>query len=51
MIGLAQMTSRKESSRRLIEKYPELAPLRLDFNIDFETALALMLTGSATLLA
>lgn len=51
MVGLAQMTSREEASRRLVTKYPELEALRLDFGRDFEAALAAMLTGSATLLA
>jgi AcrR family transcriptional regulator len=51
MVGLVQMTSREESSRRLIAKYPELELMRLDFNRDFEAALASMLTGCITVLA
>jgi AcrR family transcriptional regulator len=51
MVGLAQMTSREESSLRLLKKYPELEIMHLDFSKDFETALAAMLAGSATLLA
>lgn len=51
MVGLAQMTSREESTQRLIAKYPELAVSRLDFSHDFEKALACMLTGRAILSA
>lgn len=51
MVGLAEMTSREESALRLIRKFPELAPVRLDFSKDFEPALAAMLAGSSTLLA
>jgi AcrR family transcriptional regulator len=51
IVGLAQMTSREESALRLISQYPELETLHLDFNEDFEMALAAMLAGSATLLA
>lgn len=51
MVGLAQMTSREEVSQRLVEKFPQLEPLRLDFSKDFESALAAMLTGSAKLYA
>ncbi len=51
MVGLAQMTSREESSLRLLQKYPELEVLHLDFSKDFEMALAAMLAGSASLLA
>jgi hypothetical protein len=50
MVGLAQMTSREESSLRLLKKYPEIQALHLDFSKDFETALAAMLAGSTTLL-
>jgi len=49
MVGLAQMTSREESSLRLIKKYPELQILHLNFSEDFEMALAAMLAGSAAL--
>jgi hypothetical protein len=34
---------------RLLEKYPELEVLHLDFSQDFETSLAAMLAGSAML--
>lgn len=50
MVGIAQMTSREESSRRLLAKYPELAEIQLDFSADFEMALTAMLAGSSTLL-
>jgi AcrR family transcriptional regulator len=51
MVGLAQMTSRQEISLRLVEKYPELEAMHLDFGKDFETSLAAMLTGCTALLA
>ncbi len=50
MVGLAQMTSREETSLRLLKKYPELQISHLNFSKDFETALAAMLAGSAALL-
>jgi hypothetical protein len=49
MVGLAQMTSREESSSRLRAKYPELEASHLDFNRDFEAALRAMLAGCTTL--
>ncbi len=49
MVGLAQMTSREESSLRFLKKYPELEVLQLDFSKDFEMALAAMLAGSTAL--